>query len=153
MSAPLMSVSCRPVISLCLTRSPRLGVGALTSSGAVQLPATSSRALRRSPSYFTRARRWGCPIATRGTVHGENHRNRLDLARWGVRPLAGCHRPRALPLAAVRVLGVRGNPLLRHPARSGDLPPRGSPPADARLLQDLSNGRQVHDRRAGIGLL
>src|SRR5215207_8135836 len=45
--------------------------------------------------------------------HAFHAPDRVDLARRRVGPLAERHRARARPLAAVRLLALRGHPLLR----------------------------------------
>ncbi len=77
----------------------------------------------------------------------------MDLARRRIRSLGRRHRSRPRSLDAVRIVGVRGHSRLQHAARTRRLSARGSPPAAARLLPDLSDGRQVLARRTGGGHL
>src|SRR5262245_7875882 len=82
------------------------------------------------------------------TLHGQNQQDRVDLARRRVRPLGRCHRPRPESFSSIRVVGLRGDSMLRYAARPGDFPTRGPSPAVARLVQDLPYGREVFAGRA-----
>jgi hypothetical protein len=93
------------------------------------------------------------PLRRHRPINEQAHRDQLDLAGWGVHSLGRRDRARAQPLAAVRLGGLRGDPLLQHPARAGDLPARGPPAAPGQLVQDVPHGAALHGGRAGRRLL